>query len=141
MRAHPWQAASPSRLRVRARQLRRFLSPCDLLHHGADAFGLLKCVFHDLLQIKPISRGLRKLVAVLLDLAHVEQQRGQGPIQLSCDRGSRLIHRPCARGGQPDNFQIVVDGGCWFPATLENANRWLLGVTYNLFNEPILFEG
>jgi hypothetical protein len=70
---------------------------------------LLKCVFHDLLQIKPISRGLRKLAAVLLDLAHVEQQRGQGPVQLSCDRGSRLIHH--ARGGQPDNFQIVVDRG------------------------------
>jgi hypothetical protein len=52
-----------------------------LLHHGADAFGLLERVLHHLLQIDAIAGCLGKLMAVLLDLVHVEQQRCQRPVQ------------------------------------------------------------
>jgi hypothetical protein len=82
----------------------------DLLHHRADALGLLKCVFHHLLQVNAIAGILRNLVAVLLDLAHVEQQRGQWPVELARDRGSGFIHRTVACGGKPDHFKIIVGG-------------------------------
>jgi len=45
----------------------------DLLQHGPDALGLLKRIFHHLLQVNSISLGFRKLTTVLLDLAHIEQ--------------------------------------------------------------------
>ena len=64
-----------------------------LLHHGADAFGLLKRVLHDLLQVEPIAGRLRKLVAVLLDLIHVEQQRRQRPVQLPGNRSAPPLPR------------------------------------------------
>src|SRR5260221_9890852 len=80
----------------------------DLLHHRADALGLLKCGFHHLLQVNAIAGNLRNLVAVLLYLAHVEQQRGQWPVELARDRGSGFIHRTVACGGKPDHFKIIV---------------------------------
>src|SRR5882672_2551618 len=70
---------------------------CELLHHGADALGLLKRIFHHLLQVIPFTRRLRKLMAVLLDLTHVEQQRRQRPVELTRNRSPGLIHRQCAR--------------------------------------------
>ena len=70
---------------------------CELLHHGADALGLLKRIFHHLLQVNPFTRRLRKLMAVLLDLTHVEQQRRQRPIELTRNRSPGFIHRQCAR--------------------------------------------
>jgi len=36
---------------------------------------------------------LRKLVAVLLDLVHVKQQRGEQSVELAGDRSSRFLHR------------------------------------------------
>ena len=65
----------------------------DLLHHGADTFGLLKRVLDDLLQVNAIAGRLRELVAVLFDLVHVEQQRGQRSVELAGDRSSRLFRR------------------------------------------------
>ena len=82
----------------------------DLLDQGADAFCLLKRVLDDLLQVNAIAGRLRKLVAVLLDLVHVEQQRGQRTVQLPGDRSARLFRRPNPRGGQMDNIQIVFEG-------------------------------
>src|SRR5258705_8437462 len=70
---------------------------CELLHHGADALGLLKRIFHHLLQVIPFTRRLRKLMAVLLDLTHVEQQRRQRPVELTRNRSTGFIHRQCAR--------------------------------------------
>ncbi len=81
----------------------------DLLDQGADAFGLLKRVFDDLLQVNPTAGRLGKLVAVLLDLVHVEQQRGQRTVQLPGDRSSSLFRRPHPRGGQIDIFEIVFE--------------------------------
>jgi hypothetical protein len=80
----------------------------DLLHHRAEALSLLKRVFHDLLQVNAVACALRKPVAVLFDLAHVEQKRGQRSVELTRDRGSRFIHRAAARSGQPDDLEIVV---------------------------------
>ena len=74
-----------------------------LLHHRADALGLLKRILHHLLQVEPIAGRLRKLVAVLLDLVHVEQQRSQGPVQLSGNRCSRLFR---ARERAADSWTI-----------------------------------
>ena len=82
----------------------------DLLDQGADAFGLLKRVFDDLLQVNAIAGRLRELVAVLLDLVHVEQQRGQWPVQLPGDRSPRLFRRPDARDGELDKLEIVFEG-------------------------------
>jgi hypothetical protein len=64
-----------------------------------NALGLLKRILHHLLQVNPITIGLRELVAVLLDFAHVEQQRGQWPVELARDRSPRFIHRLCSRRG------------------------------------------
>jgi hypothetical protein len=80
---------------------------CKLLHHGADALGLLKRILHHLLQVNPFPRRLRKLMAMLLDLAHVEQQRSQRPVELTCYRSPGFIHRQRARSRQPDNFLIA----------------------------------
>jgi hypothetical protein len=74
----------------------------------------MKRILHHLLQVNPVSSGLRKLVALLLDLAHVEQQRDQGPVELTCDLGAGFIHRPGARRGQPDDVKIVVEGRARF---------------------------
>ena len=82
----------------------------DMLDQGADAFGLLQRVFDDLLQVNAIAGRLRKLVAVLLDLVHVEQQRGQRTVQLPGDRSSRLFRRPDPRGRQMDKIEIVFEG-------------------------------
>ena len=82
----------------------------DLLDQGADAFGLLKRVFDDLLQVNAVARRLRKLVAVLLDLVHVEQQRRQRTVQLPGDRSPGLFRRPNPRGGQMDKVEIVFEG-------------------------------
>ena len=79
-----------------------------LLDHGADALGLLQGILDDLLQVNPVSRGLRKLQTVLLDLAHIEQQGGQWTVELTGDLGAGFIHCPRARGRQPDCFQVVV---------------------------------
>src|SRR4051795_8601938 len=69
---------------------RRRMTVRHLLYQGADALGLLKRVLHHLLQVQPVARRLRKLVAVLLDLIHVEQQRRQGSVQLPGNRSARL---------------------------------------------------
>jgi hypothetical protein len=50
------------------------------LHDGADALGLLQRILYHLLQINPIPGGLRKLVTVLFEFAHIEQKRGQWPV-------------------------------------------------------------
>ena len=52
----------------------------QLLDHGADAFRLLQRVFDHLLQIDAVLASLRELMAVLLDLAHVEQQGSERPV-------------------------------------------------------------
>ena len=89
---------------------RRRMTIGDLLDQGADALGLLNRVFDDLLQVNAIAGRLRKLVALLLDLVHVEQQRGQRTVQLPGDRSSRLFRRPNPRGGQMNKVEIVFEG-------------------------------
>ena len=81
----------------------------DLLHQSADALGLLKRILHHLLQIEPVAGRLRKLVAVLLDLIHVEQQRRQGSVQLPGNRSARLFGGTRARGGQLDDLRILFE--------------------------------
>ncbi|UGX93994.1 hypothetical protein G6321_00052025 [Bradyrhizobium barranii subsp. barranii] len=62
-----------------------------LLDHAADTFGLRQRILHHALQIGPIGRNRRELVAVVLDLAHVEQERGQGAIELAGDGAGHLV--------------------------------------------------
>src|SRR6266446_2438117 len=90
--------ALPLLLAVRVGSLRRMIVR-HLLHQRADALGLLKRVFHHLLQVDAIAGRLRELVAVLLDLIHIEQQRGQRSVQLPGNRCRRLLRRPRAGGG------------------------------------------
>ena len=78
-----------------------------LLDHRADAFGLLKRILHHLLEVDTIAWRLGELMAVLLDLVHVQQQRCQRPVQLPGDRRSRLVRRPGARGRELDDFKMV----------------------------------
>ena len=89
--------------------IRRRMIGRHLLDHRADAFGLLKRVLHHLLQIGTIARRLGELMAVLLDLVHVEQQRCQRPVQLPGNCRPRLVHRPGARGRELDDFMMVFE--------------------------------
>ena len=82
---------------------RRRMIVRHLLHQGADALGLLKRILHHLLQVEPVAGRLRKLVAVLLDLIHVEQQSRQRPVELPGNRSARLFRGTRAR---PDSWTI-----------------------------------
>jgi hypothetical protein len=84
-----------------------FVIACDLLDQGADALGLQDRVLYDGLQIGVVGRAQREEMAVLLDLAHIEQQRGQRTVKLLRDRSSRLVHGPHARCRQACDFGIV----------------------------------
>ena len=88
----------------------------DLLDQRTDAFGLLKRVFDDLLQVNAVAGRLGKLMAVLLDLVHVEQQRGQLPIELARNRHRRLAHRRPARRGKLGDFGVIEGGSAVGPA-------------------------
>ena len=84
------------------------IGAADLLDQGADPLGLLERVVHHLLQVIAIAGGMRKLMAVLLDLAHVEQERGQRSVELTRDGRADLIHGTGPRRGQPDDFVGVA---------------------------------
>ena len=81
----------------------------QLLDHRADAFGLLKRVLHHLLQVDTIAGRLGELMAVLLDLVHVEKQRRQRPVQLPGNRSARLFRGARARGRQLDDLRILFE--------------------------------
>ena len=80
----------------------------DLLDQRANVFGLLQCVFDHLLQIGPVSSGLRKLVAVFPDLTDIDQERGQGTVEIADDGGGRFVLCPRMGRGEPENFKAVV---------------------------------
>lgn len=88
--------------------LKAILGGCDLLDQGADLLGLLKRILHHLLQVRPISAGLRKPVAVFPDLAEIDPQRGQGTVELAYDSGGRFVVRPRMSRGQPKNFKTLI---------------------------------
>ncbi|MGY4604993.1 hypothetical protein ACVW16_003405 [Bradyrhizobium sp. USDA 4474] len=63
-------------------------------------------VLHNLLQIGAVGRNRRELVAMMLDLAHVEQQRSQRAIELTGDSHGHLVGRLGARSIQADEFEL-----------------------------------
>src|SRR5258708_35315588 len=67
---------------------------CNHPHHGADAFGFLKRTLHHLLHAVLHFRALAKSADILSDLADVESQRSQWPVELMCDSGSHFVRRP-----------------------------------------------
>ena len=80
----------------------------DLLDQSANALGLLQCVFYHLLQIGPVAPGLRKLMAVLPDLADIDQERSQRTIEIADDgRGSFVFSLRVGRS-EPENLKPVV---------------------------------
>jgi hypothetical protein len=88
----------------------------QLFDKGANPHGLLERIVDDLLQIGPILGGLRESMAVLFDLAHIEQQRGQRSVEFARDRGNRLTGRQRARGGKLGDFGVIESGGGFAPA-------------------------
>ena len=50
-----------------------------LLDQGIHALGLLQGIVDDLLQIDAVAGSLREVMALLLELVHIEHQRRQRP--------------------------------------------------------------
>src|SRR5260221_9754216 len=98
--------------------------------------GLLKRVLYHLLQVSPIARSLRELVAMLLELTHVEQQRSHRPGELTRYLCSGLIHCPCARRGQSDNFNIVGGPAAFQPVRELRITGFLLRHAISLMVRP-----
>ena len=85
-----------------------FAGAADLFDQGANPLGLLEGVVHDLLQVIPVAAGLRELMTVLFDLAHVEQECRKRPVELTRDRRACLIDGPCTRRRRPNDFEFAV---------------------------------
>ena len=82
----------------------------ELLHHRVDALGLLQGIVDDLLQIDAVAGSLREVMALLLELVHIEHQRRQRPIEFTRDGGCGFLGRPGARGRERNHFRVVC--GC-----------------------------
>src|SRR6185437_10861488 len=80
----------------------------NLPDQRADALGLLKRVLHHLLQIGPVSASLAELIAVFLELADIDQERGQRPVELADHGGTRPIAQPRLLHGQGKKFKFLV---------------------------------
>ena len=77
-----------------------------LLDQAANTLGLRHRVLHDPLQIGAVARDRGELIAVMLDLAHVEQERCEGAIELSGNGGGHLVRRFGANSIQPDEIEL-----------------------------------
>ena len=78
--------------------------------------GLPERILDDLLRMSPVLRRLRESMAVQFDLAQIEQQRGQRPVELARNRHRRLAHRRPARRGKLGDFGVIEGGSAVGPA-------------------------
>src|SRR5215475_7879237 len=62
----------------------------DLLDQGTDTLGLLQRVLDHFLQMIPFLLGVAEQMTVLLQFLHIDQQRGERPIQQARDGLARL---------------------------------------------------
>jgi hypothetical protein len=81
----------------------------ELLHHRVDALGLLQGIVDDLLQIDAVAGSLREVMALLLELVHIEHQRRQRPIEFTRDGGCGFLGRPGARAESGTTSALSAD--------------------------------
>src|ERR1700694_5834017 len=86
---------------------RRFESVADSLHQYANPFGFAKRMLHDLLQRRTVTILGWKPIAVLAEIADIQQQCGQRAVQLMHDGGSHFVRRPCSLSRDVANCKFV----------------------------------